>query len=166
MTDYPIIQMKLSSGEELIAEVISGDQEEENALGMVVRKVILVDQILVGDNTRSYTMRSWLIYQDGLEDVITLHNDHIIARAYPSPALLEQYYSTLVQTSMMHHVREADAGIDEGVEAMKHALYEANEHMANTLELMDYDFTDNEMKDSASTSNVLRFRPKTDETMH
>ena len=186
MTDYPIIQLRLSSGEEIICECIN-DDELDVAQDLFIRKAILIDQFVNEDHVRSYTMRSFMVYQDGLDQIININSDHVIAKSTPTRSLLEQYYNTLIQTTIMHHAREGDADLSDSLlDSIKLSLLETQEFLASTSDTLDQvsiesadlakllmedpslSMIDKELYDSASSgkSNVISFKSKKDDTFH
>lgn len=89
-----IKQFKLTSGEEIICDVIEwpNPDDENGSFDIVVKnvyKIVAFDQSMSGD--RYYTFRPWLSFQDE-DDMFQLINyNHIVGEANPSKKLLKHY---------------------------------------------------------------------------
>lgn len=95
---YDVKQFKLTSGEEIICEVIEWPEEDDEGKwsDMVVRnvyKIVALDQNTSG--ARYYTFRPWMIYQEGEDVFQTLNWEHIIGEGNPTEKLLEQYFMSI-----------------------------------------------------------------------
>ncbi len=88
-----IKQFKLSSGEEIICEVMEWPNVEEDEVDVVVRnvfKIIAIEQTVSGN--RYYTFKPWMVFQDEAEMFQLINSTHVIGEANPSQKLLEQYF--------------------------------------------------------------------------
>ena len=85
-----IRQFKLSSGEELICQVLEwGDEESAD---IVVRHAYEVH--FIDDNQRGYriyNLKPWMTMQEGDEKFITINTMHITSQAKPDKNLIEQF---------------------------------------------------------------------------
>ena len=91
-----IKQFKLSSGEEIVCEVIEWPDADEDMAEIVVRniyKIIAIDQTVSGN--RYYTFKPWMVFQDEPDMFQTININHVIGEANPSQKLLEQYFNIL-----------------------------------------------------------------------
>ena len=86
-----IKQFKLSSGEEIVCEVVEWANDEEPDL--VVRNSFkLLAYSNPSTSTKYYTFTPWMIFQDQHDMLQVINSVHIIAEANPSAKLLEQYF--------------------------------------------------------------------------
>lgn len=84
------VQFKLTSGEEIVAEVL--EEELDEAGNLVVRRAMLIlTAEAVQGNIRYYSFRPWMTYQNSSEYMQLLNSNHIIGEAKPDNYLLEQY---------------------------------------------------------------------------
>lgn len=91
-----IKQFKLSSGEEIVCEVIEWPDVDEDVAEIVVRnifKIVAIEQTVSGN--RYYTFKPWMVFQDEPDMFQTINMNHIIGEANPSQKLLEQYFNIL-----------------------------------------------------------------------
>jgi len=91
-----IKQFKLSSGEEIVCEVLEWPDADEDIADIVVRnifKVVAIDQTVSGN--RYYTFKPWMVFQDEPDMFQTINMNHIIGEANPSQKLLEQYFTMM-----------------------------------------------------------------------
>ncbi len=91
-----IKQFKLSSGEEIVCEVLEWPDADEDIADIVVRnifKVVAIDQTVSGN--RYYTFKPWMVFQDEPDMFQTININHVIGEANPSQKLLEQYFNIL-----------------------------------------------------------------------
>jgi len=82
-------QFRLTSGEELIAEVLQEPEGED--YNIVVRKAMVIIRAEAGDGTRMYTFRPWMTYQMSDSYMQLLNYNHIVGEAKPDHHLLEQF---------------------------------------------------------------------------
>jgi hypothetical protein len=149
MTD--IKQFKLSSGEEIICDVLEWpDLESDDSADIVVKnvfKIVAYDPATNGD--RYYTFRPWMSFQDE-EDMFQLINwNHIVGEANPSQKLLK-HYITAVKGEITPENEQARREIEERLEAYINNLRATVENRA--LETTD---------DSDGGSKVIRFPGRT-----
>ncbi len=88
-----IKQFKLSSGEEVICEVLEWPNTEEEEVDIVVRnvfRIVAIEQSVSGN--RYYTFKPWMVFQDEADMFQLINHGHVIGEANPSEKLLEQYF--------------------------------------------------------------------------
>lgn len=84
------LQFKLTSGEEIVAEVLEDDLDEAGNL-VVRRAMLIMTAEAVQGNVRYYSFRPWMTYQNSSDYMQLLNATHIIGEAKPDNYLLEQY---------------------------------------------------------------------------
>lgn len=107
---YETKQFKLTSGDEVICEVVQWNIDDETEI--VVRKAMkLVMGETEGGNYRYYSFRPWMVYQENLQDFIILNAAHIVGIAQPVDSILIQYEEALISMQEMYENRNTQATI-------------------------------------------------------
>jgi ribosome-binding protein aMBF1 (putative translation factor) len=95
-----IKQLKLSNGEEVLCKVVSEDEQD-----IVVKDALMiVCRISDMDNTRYYTFRPFMVYQDEEDDLIVIRTDKLVAYANPTEELVKEYYAAIRTARQMNEV--------------------------------------------------------------
>ena len=81
MSEPYLIQFKLTTGEEIICEILEWNDEETDLI--VVRHAVEI-QYIVKDSYRMCTMRPWMLQQVQNDFFQTLSANHIVADAKPA----------------------------------------------------------------------------------
>lgn len=110
-----IRQFKLSSGDEIVCDVV-GWPESDDDPAIVVRNVYQV-VAKVTDEGRFYQFSPWMVYQGGNNVFQSINVDHIIADANPSTMILE-YYNNVTEeyadeeeaTTEVEYSQDSDSG--------------------------------------------------------
>lgn len=154
---------KLTSGDEIVCEVI--DYEEESA-DAVIRKALRIE--IVEDfeqNVRYYTFKPWLSFQDDVDEYISLNPTHIICEALPSETIMTHYYKALDDV-VKYNTLKKNSKIsmeelhDKMSELTEKEMEEFLERKYRELqEEVEYSY-DSDSADDRS-ENVIVFRPKT-----
>ena len=111
-----IKQFKLSSGEEIVCEVIEWPDVDEDMAEIVVRniyKIIAIDQTVSGN--RYYTFKPWMVFQDEPDMFQTININHVVGEANPSQKLLEQYF-TMIKGELSEDSEAARAELEKKLE--------------------------------------------------
>lgn len=147
-----IKQFKLSSGEEIVCEVIEWphDDDDGGTSDLVVRnvhKIVALEQSISG--ARMYTFRPWMVYQEGDEIFQTINWNHIIGEANPTEKVLEYYFVAV-------------KGGGDADEEAKQDIQKRLEDYINTLRTAVEERTG--YSDSDSDPKIIKF--PTDRTYH
>lgn len=94
-------QLKLVTGEEIMAEVIEEDERD-----VFIRNVLAIQFHNLEDGSRMYTFKLFMCYQDDPERMLLLKIDKIVAIANPIEEMLNQYTSAV--SSMIEEDEEDD----------------------------------------------------------
>lgn len=86
MTRSSIKQLKLSTGEEVICDVLDNEPDS-----IAVRNCLTLEDRIGSDGQRYFVFRSLMTYQDSPLDVILLMNNKVVALCTPSKDMLKQY---------------------------------------------------------------------------
>ena len=140
-----IRQMKLVSGEEVIAEIIQYSDEENAA--MIVRAVLKVIASERADGFRYYALRPWMIYAEDMNELLTINSDQVVGEMFPSTEIMKQYVMT-VQEYVKNSEKKA----------------EAEKEMTEEVQDWSQKLLDDIASDSDGT--VVRLFPSGNKTMH
>ena len=148
---YETKQFKLTSGDEVICEVVQWNMDDETEI--VVRKAMkLVMGETEGGSYRYYSFRPWMVYQENLQDFIILNAAHIVGVAQPVDSILIQYEEALISMQEMYESRETQATVT-GNGDVNEMTQKLRDHLKSIEE---------EEKNDDSGDNVLPFiDPKT-----
>lgn len=88
-----IKQFKLSSGEEIICDIVQWPDVENDEADIIIRnvfKIIALESPMNGD--KYYTFRPWMTFQDEEGMLQLLNGNHVMAECNPSERLLNYYF--------------------------------------------------------------------------
>tara|TARA_R110001592_G_scaffold47391_1_gene150239 strand:- start:50 stop:469 length:420 start_codon:yes stop_codon:yes gene_type:complete len=113
-----IRQLKLSSGEELICQIL--DWADEEAGDLVVRHVYgIYTSSPMGDDKgyRYYNIRPWMTMQEGDDAFMTLNIMNVVGQAKPCGKIEKQFWNVVNHSNMSED--ELNSKIDEYISKMK-----------------------------------------------
>lgn len=87
---YSVKHLKLSTGEEVLAEIIEEDQWD-----VVMRRPLKLVTEIAKDRTRFHSFRCFMTYMDDPETFVILKSRQIVAVTFPVPSMLQQYCATI-----------------------------------------------------------------------
>ena len=96
-------QFKLTSGEELICELVEANDADEGITDVIIRramKIVTTDDL--EENTRYYTFKPYVTFQDDTTDLIALNSVHIV-----SEVVMAHYASALSDADKFNKIRKA-----------------------------------------------------------
>lgn len=102
-----IKQFKLSSGEEIICDIVQWPDPENDEVDLVVKnvfKIVAIDSPTTGD--RYYTFRPWLSFQEEDDMLQLINHGHVVGEANPSQKLLEHYITAVKGSSSSDENRQ------------------------------------------------------------
>ena len=140
-------QLKLSSGEEILCEIIQ-HADEQNA-AMIVRAALKILASERADGFRYYALRPWMIYAEDMNELMSINSDQIIGEIIPSDELQKQYDMTVQEYVKNVNKKEKND--------RKKATEEASDQLIQKL-LNDIN--------RDSDGNVIRLFPGTPRTFH
>ncbi len=150
MTERDIKQFKLTTGDEIICEILEWDTDENPAI--VVRgsmRIISIDDLPRG--IRFYSFRPWLIFQDDPSLLQTINAVHIISEAIPNEEVLTQYVKTISKLKSMLKKSKGMTNITED---------ELYGFLEKDVMLNESDETD------SATNNIISFPNPKGKTIH
>jgi|TARA_R100000030_G_scaffold49229_3_gene37192 hypothetical protein len=153
-------QFKLTSGEELICELVETNDADEGITDVIIRramKIVTTDDL--EENTRYYTFKPYVTFQDDTTDLIALNSVHIVSESTPSEVVMTHYASALSDADKFNKIRKAtNISLSEVQSKLKDLTeQEMDEFLESKLaEIKD---TDLDTLDS-QMSNVIEFKPR------
>lgn len=114
-----IRQLKLSTGEEVVCEILDWADEQEGDI--VVRNMYLIhskDDDMRG--YRYYHLKPWMTMQEGDETFITLNIMHVVAQGKPDLKVLTQYDQAVINSNLTDE--ELNKKINQYIDKMKDNL--------------------------------------------
>ncbi len=160
--EYPLRQFKLSSGDEIVCEVIQWQNEEE--LELIIRKPMRIGFTEVMGGMKLYSFRPWMIYQESESELLVLNESHIVGIAQPQETLIWQYNQAVKDMVKMHDKRMEEFretnpdewGKQKSISEVSEELLKQVQEMEKYLK--DENFTGD--SDGGGGSNILLFDPK------
>ena len=133
---YEVKHLKLSTGEEVLAEII-----QETDYDLVVKRALRLQTDIDNDRTRYHSFRPFMTYQDDPEIYSLIKTLHVVAITYPAPAMLKQYQASIEEVERVRVEMEE----------------ETNEQLEKIMKQMEDNVKDNtDLRDSDGT-NILPF---------
>lgn len=118
-------QLKLSTGEEILCEVVDWEIDEEDGtdLTVVVRNAFtIIDTFNPDEGIRYYTFKPFMMFRNH-NDLVLINPTHIICAAQPNQILIDQYVDNLKNNPLPKSVEEErKEAFDEFVEKLQNAL--------------------------------------------
>ncbi|OUU54226.1 MAG: hypothetical protein CBC12_01655 [Candidatus Puniceispirillum sp. TMED52] len=141
-------QFKLSSGEEIVCEVVDWTGEEEES-ELIIRKCMSL-VLREGPMSTFYSFKPWMIYQENPDDFIILQSHHVMSIGFPTKNLMKHYDEAVEEMSKIFEERkiqgEEENEINKDVQTLMKKSTTAEEFLKEL-----------EGNDSASLSNVIPF---------
>ena len=118
-----LIQLKLASGEEVIAEVMEYPSQEMPEY--IVRQAYSVRSMMNEDHSMSYGLSPWMMLQDKPTDYILVDPRSIISIAKPSEFMMREYniamaYGLMNLKERIRRKKELDDELRVALEEMTH----------------------------------------------
>jgi hypothetical protein len=139
LNPYDIKHIKLSTGEEVLCEII-----EEDEYDLVIRRALKLQTDIDEEGTRYHSFRTYMTYQDDPEVYVILKSIHVVSVTYPSPTMMKQYLYSISEVEKNRMMADEEEGM--------------------TSEDI-YDRVLNSMGRDSNNSNVLQF-PDPEKTVH
>lgn len=145
MREDRIRHLKMSTGEELVCEVLEWDDEDDESVELIVRNMYrIISMEPPGQNTRIFSLRPYMCLQNNSNLFQSVNTQHIVTTAIPATKLVEQY-KMIVETENMTD-EELEKRITDEVEKIRALL--------------------NDVSDSDEPNNVIPFSFKPKNTIH
>lgn len=143
-----IRQFKLSSGEEIVCEVVdwTGEPEESE---LIVRKCMSL-VLREAPTSTFYSFKPWMIYQENPEDFIIIQAQHVMSIGFPTKKLLSHYDDAVEEMTNIHEERKKHDEDSNDINKDVRTLLEKTSTAEEFLKELAGD-------DSASFSNVIPF---------
>ena len=129
-----IKQFKMTTGDEIICEVIEWSTEDNPDI--VVRKALQI--VCIDDDTkgvRYYNFKPWMTMQEGDDVFLCINSEHIIAEGNPT-AMILKYFLDAVEVNNLSE-EDIQERIDSYIEKMKDQLQSAEGDSDSNVILFD-----------------------------
>lgn len=147
--DYDLAQFKLTSGHELVCDVM--EWGEDGDTDIIVRNVM---QIVIGqdaDGESVFMFRPWIQYVESNEEYVLMNTKHIISSNRPNKNLITEYKYAVEDMHMTSIERSSD--YDDVHEEVDHTLQRLQKSVKKAL------------NNTIPNSNIINF-PKKDDSIH
>lgn len=99
-------QLKLTNGEEMIADVLEWANDEDASI--IIRSALKIVMTERDDGIRLYALRPWMVYCEDMNHLLTVNADQIIGETTPSEPLLKQYTLTVSEFAKAYEKEEKE----------------------------------------------------------
>lgn len=107
--DADLRQLKLSSGEEIVCEVVQWSDQNID-LELVVRKAmrLVMQETMDGTAIKYYSFRPWMVYQESQDDLLIINANNVVGIAFPPETLIVQYMEAVDEMIRQNADREKE----------------------------------------------------------
>lgn len=125
MPRHSIKQLKLTTGEEIVCDVL-----DESPESIVIRNALVLTANTTDEGSLKYfTFRNFMVFQDTPLNVMLLWTDKIIALAVPTEDMIEQYELALSQLAeKVSELYDKDTYALEGDQTFEEFLKEVEDY--------------------------------------
>ena len=106
--EFELRQFKLTSGEEIVAEILQWNEEVHGSLEIVIRKAMRLKLVETEEGIKYYSFRPWMVYQEHPEDILILNGNNVIGIAFPPDTLVLQYDTAVKEMTVMNEEGEQE----------------------------------------------------------
>ena len=118
-----IKQFKLTSGEEIICDVL--EYPDDEMADIVIRNAYVI--FIYGqtpDGIRTYSMRPWMMMQEESDNMVILNSNHVVGEANPTEKLIEHYAKVMMHDRSTE--KDSDGMVEKLANYIKHLREIAN----------------------------------------
>ncbi len=163
MSKKDIKQFRLSTGEEIICEVLEWDDEETSAmLARGILKIIESDDWKAG--IRLIAFRPFMAFNEDPDIIQTINSEHVIAESTPTDGLMQMYVRCIrkVKQDIANYPDLPTFDVDELNNLTDEEL---RDYVTGEMDRLKIKKAIETNSDSDKHDNVIKFRPK-DTTFH
>jgi hypothetical protein len=95
MNDETIRQFKLTSSEEIIAEILYWPEDEDDDQDIIIVSAMKIQSVINPDGNSFHTIRPWMTYQTSKKNPIKLNYGQVIGEAIPTDDVINQWKITV-----------------------------------------------------------------------
>jgi|TARA_B110000238_G_C16114485_1_gene434171 hypothetical protein len=107
--EFELRQFKLTSGEEIVAEILQWNEESLGGhLEIVCRKAMRLKLVESTEGVKYYSFRPWMVYQEHPDDILILNGNNVVGIAFPPDTLVLQYDTAVKEMTKMAEDREKE----------------------------------------------------------
>ena len=121
-----IRQFKLTTGEELICQILEWADDEE--VDIVIRHVYEINRI--DDDARGYryyNLKPWMVMQEGDDKFITLNTMHIVSQCKADEKIVEQFQEAVKNSQLTEE--ELQEKVEKYLKKMKAVMEDEVENI-------------------------------------
>ena len=143
---YDVKQFRLSSSEEVIAEIIEWPDSDQSDI--IVRNALSIVRYETEQGEKFYVFKTWIHFADDPSILTVVNPNHIISTTNPHQILLNQYRDSIGDMLLEAEIRNKRIIRREGTRLMEMA-----EQIASMLSNED----ELEKDSDDPTSNIIKF---------
>lgn len=153
---HNVAQFKLSSGDEIICEVMEYPADDNNEY--IIRNAMCLSIYFDNDFGARYTLRPWMTYVDGPSDIICVSVNHVVSSAYPNEDFVREYVESIHDMKVLRKKREQYHKMmqEEDEKRLNASLKRVMQELGMNDSILDSD---------EEYTNVIPF-PTNDDTIH
>jgi len=151
---YDVKQFRLSSGEEVIAEVL--EWPDNTSPDLIIRNAVSLLRYEDSNGSKFYGFKTWIHFAEEPDSLTVMSPDHIIATTNPHELLVSQYRSSLQEIIESASIRNKQLKMEE-LEISKLIGDKLKNFLLNETGY-DNDGDDGYSMDSG-VSNIIKFPP-------
>ena len=126
-------QLKLASGEELIAEILEWAGDDDPTI--IIRSALKIVCSENADGFRYYSMRPWMVYCEDMKQLLTINSDTVIGETTPSDVLMKQYAVTVSEYVKSFKEQELERGDSDTQSTLQQMFNLADDSDGNIIKL-------------------------------
>lgn len=154
-------QFKLTNADELICELIEPAGEDHAEI--IVRKAMKI--VIVDDydmESRYYTFKPWIAFQDTLDDLSALNSEHIVGEATPSETVMTHYVTAMAEVERFNKLKQTGMDINQIADMVQDMSKEDMEEFLQSKFGDEPTWADEDKKDDVDStdSKIIQFKPK------
>lgn len=101
-----VLQFKLASGEEIVAEVLEFDEEPTSPTEMIIRNAMCLSISILPETNAKYSLKPWFAMLEKDTDLMALNTQHVVAVANPNKHFISEYYDAVGEMQLMSKQRD------------------------------------------------------------
>ena len=154
-------QFKLTNTDELICELIEpADEDHAEIIVRKAMKIVIVDDYDM--ESRYYTFKPWIAFQDTLDDLSALNSEHIVGEATPSETVMTHYVTAMAEVERFNKLKQTGMDINQIADMVQDMSKEDMEEFLQSKFGDEPTWADEDKKDDVDStdSKIIQFKPK------
>ena len=154
-------QFKLTNADELICELIEpADEDHAEIIVRKAMKIVIIDDYDV--ESRYYTFKPWISFQDTLDDLSALNYEHIVGEATPSETVMKHYVTAMAEVERFNKLKQTGMDINQIADMVQDMSKEDMDNFLDEKFGKEPTWADEDKKDDVDSTNskIIQFKPK------